>query len=56
MTMIPGILFVFAFVLFIVGGFLNPPESIWKNRLVCLGLACWVLAEIVRGGRALFGS
>ncbi len=49
--MLTLILLVFAFVLFAVAGLgvstlADPP---WRNRLVCFGLACWVLAEIVKG-------
>ncbi len=50
--MISLILLVFAFVLFCISGSLAPEP--WKSRLVCYGLACWVLAEILtRGGPLL---
>jgi hypothetical protein len=40
---------VFAFVLFVISGLANLAEPPWKTRLVCLGLACWVLAELLKG-------
>jgi hypothetical protein len=36
------LLLVFAFVLFVVGAFYNPPRA----NLVALGLACWVATLI----------
>ena len=51
--LLPVILLVFAFVLFMVAGFYAVPEPPWRSRLVCFGLACWVLAEILRGGAPL---
>jgi len=40
------ILLVFAFVLLVVSGLVNPPVDI-PRRLLSFGLACWVLAEIL---------
>lgn len=48
MMLISLILLVFAFVLFVVAAFLVP-EHPWKGKLGLLGLACWVLAELLRG-------
>lgn len=48
--MLSLILLVFAFVLFVVAGALNPAEP-WRGRLLCFGLACLVAAELF-GGRA----
>jgi hypothetical protein len=49
--MLTLILLVFAFVLLVIAGFLAgppaPSENPWRSRLVCFGLACWVLAEIL---------
>ena len=45
--MLTTILMVFALVLFILAGALQQPEpSIWRGRLVCFGLACWVGAQL----------
>ena len=44
--MLSLILMVFALVLFVVAGFVNLVDP-WRNRLVCLGLACWVGAAII---------
>jgi hypothetical protein len=44
--MLSLILLVFALVLFIIAGAVNPVEP-WRGRLSCLGLACWVGAEII---------
>lgn len=41
--MLQLLLFVFAFVLFLVAGLIAVPEP-WHNKLVCLGLACLTLA------------
>jgi hypothetical protein len=46
LSMFSMILLVFAYVLFMVAGLIRPPEP-WTSRLPVLGLACWVLAEIV---------
>jgi hypothetical protein len=44
------ILLVFAFVLFAIAGFWNPPApSPWFGRLVAAGLAFWVLSVILAG-------
>lgn len=51
--MLSLILLVFAFVLFVVAGLLNPPEP-WRGKLLCFGLACWVLSELLKSGPALF--
>ena len=46
--MLSIILLVFALVLFILAGFLNQPEpSVWRGRLVCLGLACLAGSELL---------
>jgi apolipoprotein N-acyltransferase len=47
--MFSTIALVFALVLFIIAGALNPPADAWRTRLVCFGLACWVAAEMLRG-------
>jgi ABC-type transport system involved in multi-copper enzyme maturation permease subunit len=44
--MLSLILLVFALVLFIVAGFVNPVDP-WRGKLLCFGLACFVGAEIV---------
>lgn len=44
--MLSLILMVFAFVLFVIAGCFAIPDP-WKNRLVCFGLGCWVLSEIL---------
>lgn len=54
--MFAGILFVFALVLFIIAGATNPPDSPWRSKLLCFGLACFVAAEMMTRGRALFGG
>lgn len=41
------ILLVFAFALLMIAVFVTPAEP-WRSKLVCFGLACWVLAELVR--------
>lgn len=54
--MLPLILLVFAFVLAIVAGIVNPPPAgnPWSWRMLCWSVACWVLAEILqRGGQVL---
>ena len=43
--MVTLILMVFAFVLFVLAGFNVPAGPRWN--LIGLGLACWVLAEIL---------
>jgi hypothetical protein len=46
--MLSMILVIFAFVLFAIAAAWNPPpETPWRSRLVCAGLACWTLAEIL---------
>lgn len=40
------ILLVFAFVLFVVSAWLTPTHP-WSGRISLMGLACWVLAEII---------
>jgi len=43
--MLSLILLVFAFVLFLIAGFMAVQEA-WKSRLdICLGFACWVASE-----------
>ncbi len=44
--MISLILLVFALVLFVVAGAINAAEP-WRGKLLCIGLACWVGAELV---------
>jgi hypothetical protein len=44
-NMLPLILYVFAFVLFAVAGFVAPAEP-WRGRLLCIGLACMAGAEV----------
>jgi hypothetical protein len=44
--MLSLILLVFALVLFVIAGFLNPPNEPWRSKLVCFGLACLAGAEI----------
>ena len=44
--MIPTILLVFAFVLFVLGSFYPPPTGGSRFNLISIGLAAWVLAEI----------
>lgn len=57
--MLTLILMVLAFVLFLIAGatFLRePPASAswpWRYAFVALGLACWVLSEILRNASAL---
>lgn len=51
--MLSLILYVFALVLFILAGFLNPPNEPWRSKLVCFGLACIAGAEIVARGAPL---
>jgi len=46
--MLSLILLVFALVLFMLAGFLNPVDEPRRARLVCFGLACLVGAEILR--------
>lgn len=46
--MLTMILLVFAFVLFVVAGLIpQPPAPAWNWRLLCFGLACWVLSELL---------
>lgn len=46
MGIIGLILLVFAFVLFVVAGFIQPDHP-WRAKLGLFGLACWVLAELL---------
>jgi len=46
--MISTILLVFAFVLFCIAGLYQPEPAPWRSRLICFGLACWVLAELLK--------
>ena len=48
-----AILLVFAFVLFVVGGWIQPPVDLWR-RLLCWGLACWVASQIWPAAAVLF--
>ena len=45
--MLTLILLVFAFVLFLVAAALNPSYEPWRAKLGLIGLACWVLSEIL---------
>jgi hypothetical protein len=51
------ILIVFAFVLAVVAGIMGPaytsPNSPWPWRLLCWGIACYFLADILRVGPTL---
>jgi hypothetical protein len=53
------ILMVLSFVLFLISGatFLREPPATaswpWRYAFVALGLACWVLAEILKNGPLL---
>lgn len=40
------ILLVFAFVLLLVAALIGAAAP-WRDKLACMGLACWVLAEIL---------
>ena len=44
--MLSLILLVFALVLFLLAGLMNPPDSPWRSKLVCFGLACLAGAEL----------
>jgi hypothetical protein len=44
-VMLSLILLVFALVLFVIAGFVNPAEP-WRGRLLCFGLACLAGAEL----------
>jgi hypothetical protein len=46
--MLSLILRVFALVLFLIAAFVNPVDP-WRGRLMCVGLACWVGADILVG-------
>jgi hypothetical protein len=48
------ILLVFAFVLFVLSGAVNPPENPWRTRMVCFGWACVALAMILEKTPVLF--
>jgi hypothetical protein len=42
------VLLVFGFVLLVLAAMLTlPADSPWRSRLGLLGLACWILSEIV---------
>jgi hypothetical protein len=47
-------LLVFAFVFFVIASFTSPAVEPWRHRMVCLGLACMVLAEVIRSAPAFF--
>lgn len=55
--MLSLILLVFAFVLAVVAGITGPaftsPTSPWPWRLLCYGLACYFLSDILRVGAPL---
>ena len=43
------ILLVFAFVMAVISGFLNPaPTPVWPWRMMCWSWACFFLADLVR--------
>jgi hypothetical protein len=44
---ITEILLVFAFVLAVVSGLVNPATEPWRWRLLCFALACFFLAEVL---------
>lgn len=46
MPIIPLILLVAAFLLFLIAAWLSPEPKPF-TRFACVGLACWVLAQIV---------
>ena len=39
--MVSLILLIFALVLFVIAGVVNPVDP-WRGKLCCFGLACWV--------------
>jgi len=45
--MLPLILIVFAFVLAVVSGLVNPATEPWRWRLLCFAFACFFLAELI---------
>ena len=45
--MLSLILIVFAFVLAVVSGLVNPATEPWRWRLLCFAMACFFLAEII---------
>jgi hypothetical protein len=45
--MVSMILLMFALVLFVLSGFLNPAVEPWRWRLACLGLACLAGADLM---------
>ena len=55
--MLTLILLVLAFVLFLIAGatfFRNPdPGWPWRFGMVAIGLACWVLSEVLKNGPLL---
>jgi hypothetical protein len=50
--MLSLILLVFALVLFIIAGLVNPVDP-WRGRLLCFGLACLAGADLVRSAGPL---
>lgn len=53
--MLSLILLVFAFVLAVVAGITGPgaPAAPWPWRLLCYGIACYFLADILQRGAPL---
>jgi hypothetical protein len=51
--MLSLILLVFAFVLAVVAGLVNPATEPWRWRLFCFSLACFFLAELINRVPAL---
>ena len=47
--MLSLILLILAMLLFGIAGVMRPapPDEPWRNRMVCFGLAFWVLSELV---------
>jgi membrane-bound metal-dependent hydrolase YbcI (DUF457 family) len=45
--MLSLILLILAFLLFLIAALIVPPNEPWRAKLGLLGLAAWVLAEIV---------
>jgi hypothetical protein len=45
--MFVAIALIFAFVFFIIAAITNPVVEPWRHRLVCFGLAAFVLAAIL---------
>jgi hypothetical protein len=50
------ILWVFAFVFFVIAAFVQPPEEPRRTRLIAGGLACIAFAGIIGGALEFFGK